>query len=74
MLEVECGKVSMYANYNSNVKFLIWFVSFENVYEIMWPIRNVLKLACLEIRIEMFTNWNLKYFMLFHKICDKISV
>ena len=64
----------MYANYKSNVNFLIWFVSFEKVYEIMWPNRNALKLSCLEIRIEMFTNWNLKYFMLFRKICEKLSV
>jgi len=36
MLEIECVKVSMYANYNSNVNFLIWFVSYENVDDIMW--------------------------------------
>ena len=43
---------------DSNVNFLIWFVSFENVYAIMWPIRNVIKLACLDIGVEMIPNWN----------------
>ena len=50
--------LTIYKMLDSNVNFVIWFVSFENVYVIMWPIRNVIKLACLDIGAEMIPNWN----------------
>ena len=48
----------MYKMLDSNVHFVIWFVSDSNVYVILLPIRNVIKLACLDIGVEMFRNWN----------------